>query len=327
VIAKYVTFAAISILTLMAAFILFRDFLGNLSSITQALRPKLEVSVAQKSTETVTHTQEQNTAQGGGSHATSQAHQLGDSGKLKSAIQEARDLQHFNFVNENNLDKMALLLRNESPDNIAIALSYLHPKDVSTILSTMKPQTRVEVTNKLLHTLEATPDAVKDIEKRLSEKVDYLLGGSDFVLSVLDLSDNKTRERLIADIATHDIEASERLRSEMFLFKDIINLTDNEIRRILERMDNETLSVALRDATPELIDKILNTMSPGGKTTVRQIMDLMQPQPVKKVNEAQNLTVKIIRQLINDGLIMKRVVKKVDAYTVEVEQRDDNRTI
>jgi hypothetical protein len=52
-------------------------------------------------------------------------------------------------------------------------------------------------------------------------------------------------------------------------------------------------------------------------------MDLMGTQPDKKIYEAQNKIVSVVRQLINENIILKRVFKRVDAYTVEIADNDN----
>jgi hypothetical protein len=323
-IGKYAGFTILFLITLVIFFILARDFLGSLATIAQVLRPKMEVAIDQKTKESVSHdTTEQIYQEAGGDVKHLPGIQKQPVDFKKQPYKQAERKKHFDYVNENNLRKMAYLLKKETPENIAISVSYLDPRNASYLLSTLNPRVRTEVTNAIAHVVEATPDKVKGLDKTLYEKMDYLLGGSDFMLSVLDLCDNKTREQLIADIGTTDLALAEKLRSELFLFSDIINLTDTEVQKIIDHLDNDTLAMSLKEADQNIYDKFVSNMSKGAQTAVQQTMDLMGTQPDKKIYEAQNKIVSVVRQLINENIILKRVFKRVDAYTVEIADNDN----
>ncbi len=58
-----------------------------------------------------------------------------------------------------------------------------------------------------------------------------------------------------------DPEVAEAVRNLMFVFGDIVKLTDRELQTLLREVDQKDLVVALKSAEDELKDKVLGNMS------------------------------------------------------------------
>ena len=223
---------------------------------------------------------------------------------------QGRGGRRFDFVNEENIKRLGVIMKNEPFENISIAVSYLKPKDVSYVLANLEPATRSAVANLLVNPQETSLEQVDKIEKTIKNKLDYMVGGSEFMLGVLDFADNDTRETLLADVSAKNPRIAEQLRNELFLFSDIEKLADSEIRKLVDSIGNETLSVALRDAPEPIAARFLSNISAGAQANLKQMMELMGVQPPNKVTEARNTIVTVIRQLINEGAIAPKSATK-----------------
>ena len=215
-IGKYLLVFIMILLCIFVFLLLSKDFLKNVGVIVQALRPKLEVAVAQKSEENIQHGGEiksETSIEGKKLPAN-----VSRGGSRESFGEPLKENKHFDFIDEKNIKRLSMLIKNEPAENIALAISYLNPRDASYVLSGLEPVKRSEVTNKLVNTIEASPETVEKIEKNIKNKIDYMLGGNEFMLEVLDFADNATRETLLSDVSSQNLEAAARLRSELFLF-------------------------------------------------------------------------------------------------------------
>jgi flagellar motor switch protein FliG len=318
IVAKYLILIVLALMVIFVFFLLAKDFLKNINIAVNALRSRMEVSIENKAAEAIL---------GGKRDVSSEDNKsmlsLTDAQGMPAGMPEmpqAASKRHFSFIHEKNIYKLAHLLKKESPENVAIALSYLKPQDASTLLGTLTQETRTSVTNKLANNIETSPEVVKQIESNMREKIDYLLGGNEFLLEILDLTDDKTREMLLADIATQNLDMAEQLRNELFLFRDIEFLNDEEMKRVIEDINNDTMALALRGQPDAVINKFVDNLSKGAQQALKQTIELMGPQALSKVEDAKKSIVARVRQLIKDGLVAKRKIKKIEAFQVEVEK-------
>jgi flagellar motor switch protein FliG len=125
---------------------------------------------------------------------------------------------------------------------------------------------------------------------------------------------------LLADIATQNLDMAEQLRNELFLFRDIEFLNDEEMKRVIEDINNDTMALALRGQPDAVINKFVDNLSKGAQQALKQTIELMGPQALSKVEDAKKSIVARVRQLIKDGLVAKRKIKKIEAFQVEVEK-------
>jgi flagellar motor switch protein FliG len=266
--------------------------------IGQAMRPKLDIAVNQPA-------QEPGTAaapSGRGSAVVAAGAPRGGESR-RAFAGTGRAARRFEFINEDNIKRLGVILKNEPFENISIAVSYMKPKDVSYVLANLEPAKRSAVANRLVNPGETSFEELEKVEKAIKNKMEYMVGGSEFMLGVLDLADDATRELLLADVSAQNPRIADQLRHELFLFSDIVKLSDTEIRKLVDSLDNETLSVALKEAPEPIVSKFLVNISAGAQANLKQMMELMGAQPPNKVTEARNTMVSIIRKLINEGAI------------------------
>jgi flagellar motor switch protein FliG len=93
------------------------------------------------------------------------------------------------------------------------------------------------------------------------------------------------------------------VRNMMFVFEDLITLTDREIQILLREVDQKDLVMALKAASEELKEKILSNMSDRIRTFMQEEMDFMGPMRLREVEELQLRIVQKARQLEEQGQI------------------------
>jgi flagellar motor switch protein FliG len=294
----------ILLMAFIAVFLyLSKDFIRNIAVIGQALRPKLDIAVNQRSEGTAEGVSAAAPAAAGPARSVSGAVIAQAAQARRSSVVVGRAARRFEFVNEDNIKRLGVIMKNEPFENISIAVSYLKPKDVSYVLASLEPAKRSAVANRLVNPGETSFEEVEKVEKTIKNKMEYMVGGSEFMLGVLDIADDATREMILADVSEKNPRIADQLRNELFLFTDIEKLSDTEIRKLVDSTDNETLSVAMKGAPEVVVGRIMANISAGAQANLKQMMDLMGTQPPNKVTEARNSMVSIVRKLINEGAI------------------------
>ena len=77
------------------------------------------------------------------------------------------------------------------------------------------------------------------------------------------------------------------MRWLLFVFEDILKLDDRAIQMVLREVDSKDLGLAMRGASADVQEKILDNMSQRGAEMLREEMEYMPPQRRRVVEEAQ----------------------------------------
>ena len=155
------------------------------------------------------------------------------------------------------------------------------------------------------------PDVLELIEESIGEESNLslsgtssLAGGPTAVAEVLNLMSAGAEKELLDGVAEIDIDLSERIKDLMFVFEDICKLDASAITRLLRDVQTKELSVALKLASDELKDKILDSMSSRARDSLLEEMEFLGPMRVSDVEQAQSDIVKMARALGDAGEIV-----------------------
>jgi flagellar motor switch protein FliG len=110
-------------------------------------------------------------------------------------------------------------------------------------------------------------------------------------------------KNVLDQMDAQDPEVAEAVRNLMFVFADIIKLTDREIQTLMREVDQKDLVIALKTASDELKEKILGNMSERVRTFITEEMEFLGPMRVSEVEEVQLRIVQQVRQLEEQGQI------------------------
>ena len=115
--------------------------------------------------------------------------------------------------------------------------------------------------------------------------------------SILNRTSVSLNKEILANIEEKDPDTANEIKRLMFLFDDIVHLTDKDIQRILKEVDRKDLSLALKIADDSVKEKIFNNMSERAAELLKEELQFMGPVKLKEVEQAQARIVDIIKQL------------------------------
>ena len=213
------------------------------------------------------------------------------------------------------------ILKNVAPQQIAPFIAYEHPQTVALILSQLEPDQAAGILYHLPEPVQAdvayriatmdniTPAVLHQIEESLENSLRDLLGGNQevggpkVVADILNLTGSSVEKTVLDHLDTTDPEVAEGIRNLMFVFSDLVKLTDREIQMVLKEVEQKDLVVALKAAEDELKDKILSNMSERVRQFIQEEMDFMGPMRLSEVEEVQLRIVQQVRQLEEQGQV------------------------
>src|SRR4030042_3895526 len=128
-------------------------------------------------------------------------------------------------------------------------------------------------------------------------------GGVSSVAEMLNVIDRATERTLLENLSQEDPDLVEEIRRLMFVLEDITKLGDRDIQNLFKNVESSQWAMALKGASEELKDKILNNMSKRASDLLREEMDSLGPVRLSSVEQTQQQIVDIIRRLEDVGEI------------------------
>ena len=227
--------------------------------------------------------------------------------RLTSSLQ----VRPFDFIRRTDPSHLLNFIQQEHPQTIALILAYLEPPNASMILQNLPSEIQSDVARRIATMDRTTPEVLREVERVLEKKLstvsneDYTsAGGVDSIVEILNLVDRASEKSIIESLEDEDPDLAEEIKKKMFIFEDIIMLSDRDIGKVLREVNTEDLSKALKQVDTEVQDKIFRNMSKRAGTMLREEMEYMGPIRIKDVEEAQQKIVSIIRHLEDKGEIV-----------------------
>ncbi len=156
-----------------------------------------------------------------------------------------------------------------------------------------------------------SPDFVKEAERILERKLSTMgaaehtiVGGIDSIVAILNAVDRSTEKHILESLDEDNGELADEIRSRMFVFEDIVKLSNQAVQRVLKEVENSELAIALKGATKEVSTLIFNNISKRLQDMIKEDMEFMGPVRVRDVEENQQKIVNIIRRLEDAGEII-----------------------
>ena len=228
-------------------------------------------------------------------------------GKLTASLQ----VRPFEFIRKTDPSQLLNFIQDEHPQTIALILSYLPASQASMVVSSLPPEKQADVARRIAQMDRTSPDVIKQVEKVLERKLsslvnqDYtIVGGVDAIVSILNSVDRGTEKHIMETLEVEEPDLADEIRKKMFVFEDILSLDDRAIQRVLRDVDNSDLALALKGATEEVQNVILNNLSKRLAVMIKEDMEYMGPVRMKDVEEAQQKIVNIIRKLEDSAEIV-----------------------
>lgn len=218
----------------------------------------------------------------------------------------------FDFIRKADSTQVLNFIQNEHPQTIALILSYIDPKHAAQILGALPLEIQTSVIARIAGMGITSPEYIKETERVLEKKLSSMsfggdttiAGGMDSLLKILNSVDRGTERHLLEALEDMDAELVEEIKKRMFVFEDIVKLSNQAIQRVLKEIDNRDLALALKGSTSEVEKVIFGNVSSRLKDMIKEDIDMMGPVRVRDVEEAQQKIVNVIRQLDESGEIM-----------------------
>ncbi|MGV8846783.1 flagellar motor switch protein FliG [Tessaracoccus sp.] len=217
----------------------------------------------------------------------------------------------FSSLRRADMRQVYTFLKDEHPQIIALVLAYMPATQSAEAIARLTPELQAEVAHRIAVMDRTSPDTIRLIEDELGRRMGSVLahqdvltvGGVQSLVEIINRSDRATERSIMEWLEGADPELAERVRSQMFVFEDIVNLDDLSIQTVLREIQMADLAVALKGVREDVREKVERNLSERAAQNLAEEIDLLGPVRLRTVEEAQAKVVQIVRSLEEAGTL------------------------
>jgi flagellar motor switch protein FliG len=236
----------------------------------------------------------------------------------ESLLERAMKSPDLEFGPESSLQQadpqqLASLLERESPQTIALVAANLGTKATSSLLACLPERLRLAVVERMAQMRNFSPEAAHRIAGVLEKKLTALgtrsrlaFGGLKAVANLMKTLDTASSQAILDRIEASDENLAASIRTLMFTFEDLLQVSATGLREVLTRCDRRTLTLALKGASPQLTAHLFDALSPRAAEMLRDDIEVLGQVRARDVQRAQQEIAALGRNLEAAGRLTRR---------------------
>ena len=216
--------------------------------------------------------------------------------------------QAFSYLDGINPKQLSDFIKDESPHTIAVILAHMDPSKSADVLMELDEEIRVKVSIQIATIKDVSPDVVRTISVVLERKLESLLssivdvGGVKVVADMLNKLGPKSID-ILKNINGIDTSLATRIKDNMFVFEDLLNLDSEYIMKIIQSVESADVVVAMKNTTQEQIEKVTGAMSQRVKDRFYEESEMLTKVKIKDIEAAQRRMLAVAQKMMDDGVI------------------------
>jgi flagellar motor switch protein FliG len=216
----------------------------------------------------------------------------------------------FASLRNSDVRQLVTFLKDEHPQVIALVLAHLPAVQSAEVLSNFNPDQQADVAYRIALMDRTAPEMVRMVEEELGRRMGSLLayqdmatvGGVETLVEIINRSARPTERSILEWLENSDPELAERIRSQMFVFEDIVT-DDRSLQLVLRDVEANDLATALKGVRQDVRDKVVRNLSERAGENLLEEIELLGPVRSRTVEEAQAKVVAVIRTLEEQGVL------------------------
>ncbi len=205
---------------------------------------------------------------------------------------------------------VAKIISREHPQIIATVLSQLKSQQAGAVLDLLPEAVRADIMMRIVRLDKIHPTALSDLNEIIQELFENNatieisgLGGISSVANILNSVSKEAEEQILVSIEETDTDIVAQIRESMFIFENLLAVTDRDTQTLLRDLSNDDLILALKGASEEMQEKIFRNMSSRAAELLKDDLEAKGPVRLSEVEEAQRAILTAAKQAAEDGKI------------------------
>jgi flagellar motor switch protein FliG len=212
------------------------------------------------------------------------------------------------ILHQSGPQQLAVLLREENPQTIALVLSNLPAEQAGALMALLPMEVQPQVAARMASLDRISPEVFRRIAEVIGSKLKAVRqvsksDGIKSLASLLNHVDPTLVDSILSQVEEENQAAATSVREMMFVFDDIITIDKEGMKTLLGKCDRKVLTTALKGTTAKIREHFTSCMSQRAADMMIEDMDALGPVRIRDVQGAQAQVVAVVRQLQQQGAI------------------------
>jgi len=221
--------------------------------------------------------------------------------------EENRDAE-LEILQQTGPQQLAVLLREENPQTIALVLSNLPADQGGALMGLLPLELQPQVAARMATLDRISPEVFRRITEVIGSKLKAVRqvsrsDGIKSLASLLNHVDPTMVDTILSQVEEENQPAASSVREMMFVFDDILTIDKEGMKALLAKCDRKVLTVALKGTSAKIREHFTQCMSQRAADMLVEDMDALGPVRIRDVQAAQAQMVALVRQLQQQGAI------------------------
>jgi flagellar motor switch protein FliG len=216
------------------------------------------------------------------------------------------------MLNSIDLSTLISFLNGEHPQLIAILVEMMDRDRAKTFLENIESDLQGEIIYRIGKQQKVSSAVLNQIYNVLNRKLAQTgkdtvshSGGLDTAVEMIKVVGRNSERNAVKYIEQIDPGFSDEIKKKLFVFEDIILLSDESLKNLVEGVDIGKLAMSMKGVSKELKDKIFANIQDNNKlNTLQEKIKKLGPVRIKDVEKAQEEIILIIRKLEEEGKVV-----------------------
>jgi flagellar motor switch protein FliG len=200
---------------------------------------------------------------------------------LRKAVPESN--RPFSFLNDFDPRQLIVLLKDESPQVMAMILPHLQPKLASSIISDLPKEARTDVVRRIARLDRMSPEILERVEAVLRDRIARIgrqdsgdqIDGASVLAGILKHVGGGLEDSILSGIEEDNPELSRDIRERLFTADDIHRVGDRDVQKGLRDLGERDIALVLKGKSQTFRDKLLANVSQSKKTIILEEYEIM----------------------------------------------------
>jgi len=197
----------------------------------------------------------------------------------------------------------------DHPQTLALILSHAPSPFAAALLKIFPESMRLTILIRMARLQEVDPLLIMDLDEHLIREIDKIgssasqkIGGVKKVAEILNALNHEAPE-ILNKLSERDPSLTANIQQQMFTFTDLLKIEGKGIQEVVKAVKRETLILALRGASPALLNKFVGGMSGRSADMFREDLEALGAQKKSDVMNARTQLLDITSKLIASGKV------------------------
>ncbi|BBI01075.1 flagellar motor switch protein [Buchnera aphidicola (Nipponaphis monzeni)] len=235
---------------------------------------------------------------------------------LKNIHQKKNLEKHICMLNKTSSKEIANLLSKEHPQFAALLLMHLNLTKSAEILSLLENKKCAHIILRIASSKKLskyTNDIFSKIINLILLKKNTIannFSGISYAKNLLSILNKNIKTKIINNIIETNKNLSKKILNQVFLFEDIIKLSNKDIKCIFQEIDTESLFLSMYNMSQDFKKKILKNLSANKLNNFYNFIKNKTFSEVssRMIQNKQNFIMKIIKLLVQQKKITTNIL-------------------